>query len=57
MSDIKPTETKEYDDGWQFFYDGWTMVVPKDVKKTEKAALILANKEYKAWLENQPKTD
>lgn len=52
MADAKP-KVEETDEAWQFFYDGFSQLVPKDVVKTKKEALELAEKSYKVWLKQQ----
>lgn len=53
MATEKP-KLEETDEAWQFFWDGFTQLVPKDVVKTKKEALALAEKAHKDWQENQP---
>lgn len=45
----KPNEVIDHGDGWQFVYDGWNIVVPKDQVKNKTEAAELAEKEYKRF--------
>lgn len=52
---VKP-EVITHDDGWQFMYPGWSLLVPKDQVKSKAEAAEMAEKEYKAFKRQpQPK--
>lgn len=54
MADKTKPKVVELEDAYEFHYPGWIQNVPKHLVKTEKAALKIAETQYKKWQESQP---
>jgi hypothetical protein len=53
MADEKP-KLEETEESYQFFYEGFSQLVPKSVIKSKKKAQEFADESHKEWLKSQP---